>query len=355
MRTDLLDYPLPEEHIASRPATEREGARLLVVGAATLTHSSIRDWVGLVPAGALVVLNDTRVRRARVTAHKPTGGRVELLFLHRLEPDATLADEPGAEPWAVLAHANRPLAPGARLVLEGAELSVARRNSDGTAAVWVRAPGGVEALLERHGTLPLPPYLGRPADEEDGERYQTVFAREPGSAAAPTAGLHLSERMLGELRGRGVRLASLTLEVGAGTFLPVRSDDLDQHPMHEERFDIGVELAHEIASARARGAPVVAVGTTVVRALESASDAQRPGQVRACNETTRLLIQPGFRFRVVDALLTNFHAPRSTLLALVSAFIGHERCLSAYRSALDAGYRFLSYGDAMWIPERIDS
>src|SRR5688572_7038250 len=208
MRTDLLDYPLPEERIARRPAPEREGARLLVLSPQGLVHASIPDWVELVPAGALVVLNDTRVRRARVTAHKPTGGKVELLFLHPLAPDRALAGEDdAAELWAVLAHANRPLSPGARLVLDGAELSVVRRNSDGTSAVRVRAPGGVEALLERQGTLPLPPYLGRPADADDGDRYQTVFAREPGSAAAPTAGLHLSERMLNELRARGVRVA----------------------------------------------------------------------------------------------------------------------------------------------------
>jgi S-adenosylmethionine:tRNA ribosyltransferase-isomerase len=352
MRTDLLDYPLPEEQIARRPTAEREGARLLVLRANELAHRAMSDWVELVPPGALVVLNDTRVRRARLIVHKPSGGRVELLFLHALAPDSS-AD--AGELWAVLAHANRPLAPGARLVLDGAELRVARRNADGTSAVWVQAEGGVEALLEQHGALPLPPYLGRPADDADSERYQTVFARAPGSAAAPTAGLHLSERMLGALGERGVRVACLTLEVGAGTFLPVRSDDLDQHPMHSERFSIGAELVHEIAAARARGAPVVAVGTTVVRALESAHDPLCPGHVRPCADTTRLLIQPGFRFAVVDALLTNFHAPRSTLLALVSAFVGHERCLGAYRAALAAGYRFLSYGDAMWIPERIGS
>jgi S-adenosylmethionine:tRNA ribosyltransferase-isomerase len=244
--------------------------------------------------------------------------------------------------------------PGARLGHEQAELVVARRNDDGTSVVRVRAAEGVEALLEQHGALPLPPYLGRPADEQDSVRYQTVFARTPGSAAAPTAGLHLSERMLEALRERSVTVRTLTLEVGAGTFLPVRSDDLDQHPMHSERVSIGAELAEQVRVARERNSPVVAVGTTVVRALESASDPAHAALVRVCSEATRLLIQPGYRFRVVDALLTNFHAPKSTLLALVSAFVGHERCREAYREALAAGYRFLSYGDAMWLPERVE-
>jgi S-adenosylmethionine:tRNA ribosyltransferase-isomerase len=182
-----------------------------------------------------------------------------------------------------------------------------------------------------------------------------VFARAVGSAAAPTAGLHVGEQTLAALAAQGVEVGYLTLQVGAGTFLPVRCSDLNEHPMHSEEFSITPALREQIAAARARGAPVVAVGTTVVRALESASDPGCPGQVRVCRESTRLLIQPGFRFGVVDGLLTNFHAPKSTLLALVSAFVGYERCLAAYRCALGLGYRFLSYGDAMWIPRRLSA
>lgn len=355
MRTELLDYPLPEEQIARRPLAERDAARLLVVGPGEPTHARVADFAELVPQGALVVLNDTRVRRARVSVRKESGGQVELLLLDRA-PDAGRASSQGnRELWSALAHANRPLRPGARLSAHGARFEIIERTSDGTVLVAAEAEGGLEPWLERHGSVPLPPYIRRAADEDDAVRYQTVFAKALGSAAAPTAGLHLTPRTLERLAERGVSVACLTLHVGAGTFLPVRTDDLDQHPMHSEPFSVSPALRDAVASARRRGAPVVAVGTTVVRALESAADPEAPGSVRACAESTRLLIQPGYRFRVVDALLTNFHAPRSTLLALVAAFVGYERCQDAYRAALAANYRFLSYGDAMWIPERLAS
>jgi S-adenosylmethionine:tRNA ribosyltransferase-isomerase len=200
--------------------------------------------------------------------------------------------------------------------------------------------------------VPIPPYLGRLDEPEDAARYQTVFARAVGSVAAPTAGLHLSEPLIERLRARGLTLSRLTLEIGLGTFRPVEADDLDQHPMHSETLEITEELAAEVAGARRRGAPVVAIGTTVVRALEATADPERPGEVRPFRGETRLLIQPGYSFRVVDALLTNFHQPKSTLLALVGAFAGLPRVLEAYAVAVSEGYRFLSYGDAMWLPGR---
>jgi len=347
VRTDLLDYALPDAAIAQEPAQRRQDARLLVVREQGVEHSGLGEWPQLVPEGALVVLNDTRVRRARLSVRKLTGGVAELLFLSERKLSG------GVREWTALGHANRPLRPGTQLELGEARITVVGRGSGPELCLEVSGVEDTEAFLECHGALPLPPYIRRDPRPEDAERYQTVFARELGSAAAPTAGLHLTPDMLGELQRRGVRVASVTLHVGAGTFLPVRAEDLDDHPMHAESYTVSPALVCAVAEARQRDAPVVAVGTTVVRALESAADPERPGQVRAGGAETRLLIQPGFEFRVVDALLTNFHAPRSTLLALVSGFIGLERCAAAYRSALAAGYRFLSYGDAMWLPARL--
>jgi S-adenosylmethionine:tRNA ribosyltransferase-isomerase len=347
VRVELLDYALPEAAIAQRPAARREDARLLVVQRDAVEHHRFCDWVRMVPEGALVVLNDTRVRRARLRAHKSTGGNVELLFL------GARSATPETQIWSVLGHANRPLRAGTQLELGTARMTVLERSPGPEFSLEVRGVEDTDAFIERHGQLPLPPYIRRGADAEDAQRYQTVFAEHLGSAAAPTAGLHLTEVALEELRARGIVVSRVTLHVGAGTFLPVRSDDLDDHPMHAENYLVSEQLAAEVRAARLRGAPVVAVGTTVVRALESAHDEALPGQVRVGAGQTRLLIQPGYGFHVVDALLTNFHAPRSTLLALVSAFIGTGRCRSAYEAALGAGYRFLSYGDAMWLPLRL--
>jgi S-adenosylmethionine:tRNA ribosyltransferase-isomerase len=346
MRVDLLDYDLPEQAIAQRPTDDRDGARLLVVEERTVSHRRITDWVSLVPAGSLVVLNDTRVRRSRLVLEKRTGGKVEFLVL-----DVRPADD-GTEVWTALGHSNRPLRVGTRLELGPLQLTVLERGPAGEFVLSARGHGSGEDFLERHGRVPLPPYIRRAAGDDDVERYQTVFAEQLGSAAAPTAGLHLTRQMLAALADKGVDVAFTTLHVGAGTFMPVRTSDLDQHPMHAEHYEVSDELAQAVVRARQRGAPVVAVGTTVVRALESAADGES-GQVRRRSEMTRLLIQPGYRFCVVDALLTNFHAPRSTLLALVSAFASPGRLKSAYALALETGYRFLSYGDAMWLPRRL--
>ncbi|WP_437579152.1 tRNA preQ1(34) S-adenosylmethionine ribosyltransferase-isomerase QueA [Sorangium sp. So ce887] len=375
MRCELLDYELPEALIASRPPEERDGARLLLVdrgrGAGDVEHAAIRDLGRYVERGALVVVNDTKVVPARLFGKKRgTGGQVELFLLHRLDEAPAGGEDPAGGPrelaggpregaahperWRAMGRASKPIRPGAVLDLErdGALVAeVLERAEDGVLTVQLSSPAGlsVAAAIEAYGHVPLPPYLGRGDDASDRERYQTIFARVPGAVAAPTAGLHLSPGLVERLRANGVEIASVTLHVGLGTFQPVTVDDLDLHPMHAEVYSVPEATAGAVAAARKRGAPVIAIGTTVVRALETAADPARAGLVRAQSGETRLLIQPGYRFQVVDALLTNFHLPRSTLLALVFAFAGRERALLAYRAAIDAGYRFYSYGDAMLI------
>jgi len=368
VRRDLFDYELPPELIARHPAAERDGARLLVMDPSRPpAHAQVRDLDELIGSGALLVVNDTRVVPARLLGHKEgSGGKVELLLVRCLEA-ATVRrgdlDLP-AQRWRALGRASKPLRPGARVLFEGAggvtltaEIAAAGgpvQREGGVLEVLLFAPPGIplDAAIEAAGHMPLPPYLQRPDEAADRERYQTVFARVPGAVAAPTAGLHLSTALLERLRARGVALATVTLHVGLGTFQPVTAEDLDHHAMHSEVFAVPPETALAIAAARDRGAPVVAVGTTVVRALETAADPERLGHVRAAEGETRLLIQPGYRFRVVDQLLTNFHLPQSTLLALVAAFAGRERVLAGYRAAIDARYRFYSYGDAMFLRGR---
>jgi len=274
------------------------------------------------------------------------GGAVELLFLRPLAENT----------WEALGRAGSRIKTGDHFesAEAGLQLVVLETRQNGT--LVLEANGDVERALEAIGEMPLPPYMKRSAVEADASRYQTVFARHLGSAAAPTAGLHLSEGLLTRIRERGVTLGRVVLHVGLGTFRPVSAADLDQHDMHEEWYSVDAELVEQIAKTRARGGRVVAIGTTVVRALESAALASkaRGGALEAGEGSTRLLIQPGYRFQLVDALWTNFHQPRSTLLALVSAFVGRDRLLSAYAWALEHNYRFLSYGDAMWIPERLE-
>jgi S-adenosylmethionine:tRNA ribosyltransferase-isomerase len=315
---------------------------MLEIGFDGVAHRGITDLAARLPAGALVVVNDTRVMPARLLGRKETGGKAELLLVRRIAGDRW---------WAMIRTSKRVRAP-MRLGFDAGLAAVVTEppNEEGLVTVELSHPGErVDTVLERVGRVPLPPYLGREDEPSDRERYQTRFAREPGAVAAPTAGLHFSEELIATIRER-CELASITLHVGPGTFKPVKVDDLDRHPMHAEQLEVSPEAADAVASARRRGAPVVAVGTTVVRALESAADEQ--GRVVPMRGETQLLIQPGHRFRVVDALLTNFHLPGSTLLALVFAFAGRERVLAAYREAVAREYRFFSYGDAMWIPER---
>jgi S-adenosylmethionine:tRNA ribosyltransferase-isomerase len=339
MRRSDFDYVLPHELIAQQPMPARSASRLLQVTGAGVLDRRISELPGLLAPGDLLVFNDTRVIPARVFGLKPTGGRVEILVERVLDAQRFVAQ---------LGVSKKPRAGGAILV--GHErLEVLGRDDD---LFELRYDGddGVMGFLERAGRLPLPPYIEHAPDADDAERYQTVFAREPGAVAAPTAGLHFDEALLAALDAAGVQRATLTLHVGAGTFQPVRVDDLSEHRMHAERYRIDAALCAAIDATRARGGRVIAVGTTVARALESAALAQGGvGRVDPCSDETRLFITPGFGFRVVDRLLTNFHLPQSTLMMLVCAFGGYERIMAAYRHAVAQRYRFFSYGDAMLI------
>ncbi len=336
MQTSDFDYDLPQELIAQYPLPERSASRLLVLGRdGSCTDRRFRDLPGLLAAGDLLVFNETRVIRARLFARKETGGRVELLIERVIGEHAALAH----------GRASKPLRAGQKLSLDGGGRLVVVDRRDGL--VHVEAPDeAMMALLQRVGHVPLPPYIERGDEASDRERYQSVFARIPGAVAAPTASLHFDDAVLGALEDRGVRSVRLTLHVGAGTFQPVRGEDLSGHRMHQEWCEVGPAVVDAVAAARKRGGRVVAVGTTVVRALESASAG---GALRPYRGETALFIKPGYRFRTVDALITNFHLPRSTLLMLVSAAAGRAAVLEAYRHAVAAGYRFYSYGDAMLI------
>ncbi len=343
MRVDELDYPLPQHLIGRRPHPQRDGSRLLVVHPDRHEHLRFSSIVERLPRGALLIVNDTRVIPARLLGTKPTGGKVELLLVRRVPGEA--------DAWRAMGRASKALRPRQMLqfgeslradVLQGPD-------ADGLLAVRLSSDQGenVDTLIENNGQVPLPPYLERPADADDRERYQTVYAEHPGAVAAPTAGLHFTRALLDTARERGCEVLAVTLHVGPGTFRPVYSDDLADHPMHAEEIDIRPEIAVRINKARREGRAIVAVGTTVVRTLESATS--EGGELGARSGQTDLLIQPGYRFKVVDALITNFHLPRSTLLALVFALGGTERVRRAYEIAVERAYRFYSYGDAMYL------
>jgi len=336
MRRADFSYPLPQELIARYPAPERGGSRLLALdgGSGALRDLRFADLAALLAPGDLLVLNDTRVVPARLHGRKASGGACEILLERVLGPRRLLAQ----------ARASKGLRPGGTVHLPGG----ARAAVIGRRGEFYELELDRDALpyLEAHGSMPLPPYLGREAEPADRERYQTVYAGEPGAVAAPTAGLHFDEVMLARLRQAGVDIAKLTLHVGAGTFQPLRSESVETHRLHAERYRLPAETVGAIAATRARGHRVVAVGTTVVRALEAAA---LPGTLAAGEGETDIFIRPGFRFRVVDALLTNFHLPESSLLVLVAAFAGRERVLAAYHHAIAERYRFYSYGDAMFI------
>ncbi|MBI2316406.1 MAG: tRNA preQ1(34) S-adenosylmethionine ribosyltransferase-isomerase QueA [Betaproteobacteria bacterium] len=337
LKLDDFDYALPSDLIAQHPAAERASSRLLCVTGDALHDGRFSGLPRLIERGDLLVFNDTRVIKARLLGRKDTGGRVEALIERVLDAREALAQVRSS-------HAPRP---GTRLAFGGAiEAEVVARHDD-LYRLRFFGDAPLAALLERHGAVPLPPYIARPPAAEDERRYQTVYARSPGAAAAPTAGLHFDEPLLAALSAAGVESAFLTLHVGAGTFQPVRSQDLSQHRMHAERYEIPAQTAAAVAAARERGKRVIAVGTTSVRALEAS--AARHGEVVAGAAETDLFITPGYAFRVVDRLLTNFHLPKSTLLILVSAFAGLERVRAAYRHAIRERYRFFSYGDAMLV------
>jgi S-adenosylmethionine:tRNA ribosyltransferase-isomerase len=338
------DYPLPENAIAREPAARREEARLLVLDpGARIAHRTFTDFPSLLRRGDVLVLNETRVVRARLFAERESGGTAELLLLR---PRNHAAFDPHALEWLALARPGRRLRAGARLRVGGVGATIVDVLADGPRVVRFDDGVDVGALLESHGEVPLPPYVGA-GDPRRAERYQTVFARVPGSVAAPTASLHFTPEILETLRAQGAILAPLVLDVGIGTFRPMSGTTIDEHVMHAERYAIPVETARAVAAARREGRRVVAAGTTVLRALEGA--AERDGVVHAGEGETELFVTPGFRFRVVDALLTNFHLPRSTLLVLIAAFAGYEATMDAYREAIAAGYRFFSFGDAMFV------
>lgn len=369
MRVDLLDFELPEGRIAQEPPATRDGGRLLVVdpvvqGAPQLLDAMVAELAEHLPKGALLVLNDTRVIPARLLARKPeTGGKVEVFLVRKEGPGSYERPSPdGGDPivvegeiWRALGKSSKPLRFDQDLLV-GEDLVVrilGRAEDDGLLRVLLASDRPIRDAVEELGQVPLPPYIKRPASLDDNERYQTVFARKDGAVAAPTAGLHLTEALLGRLTIAGFELASVTLHVGLGTFLPVQVADLDEHPMHEELYEVSRATARAVAAAKAAGRPVIAVGTTSVRALESAARAAREQgldvPVAAGGGATRLLLQPGSELLVVDGMLTNFHLPRSTLLALVAAMVGVEGLRAAYAHAIEHGYRFYSYGDAMLV------
>lgn len=335
-----FDYPLPDALIAQTPSAERGASRLLVVDRADappLSDGRFTDILDRIPPGDLLVVNSTRVRHARLHGRRPSGGPAEVLLIHPAAEDG----------WIAMGSPGSALRPGKRITLSPeVAIETVAVHDDGTRTVRFVGMPAAEAIA-RFGALPLPPYIDRAPTSDDEVRYQTVYAEREGSVAAPTAGLHFTAELLESLQARGVKIAALDLEVGPGTFRPVEGDDVAAHPMHAEQYTIPAALARAVAECRARRGSVWAVGTTVVRALESA--AQADGTVREGSGETRLLIAPGYHFRAVDHLLTNFHLPRSTLLMLVAAFAGYDRMMTAYRHAIAAGYRFYSYGDAMLI------
>jgi len=338
-RLDPYDYRLPPDAIARTPPEHRDGGRMLHARDGAWVDAAIPDLLNMFAPGDVLVVNDTRVLNARMYGHRRTGGRVELLLL-----------EPGPGPVSAMVR------PGKK-IREGEAISLVSRDGEPTghtACVGGPAPGGARSVtlsadplqvMSDCGHVPLPPYISRPATQADETRYQTVFADEPGAVAAPTASLHLTADMIDALRARGVEVHRVTLHVGAGTFRNLRSEDLDRGVLHREWYRVPEETASAVMAARTRGSMVTAVGTTVTRTLETAAD--EDGHVRCGTGETTLFIRPGFKFQVVDRLLTNFHLPRTSLLMLVCAFGGRDHVMAGYAAAIKRGFRFYSYGDAM--------
>lgn len=338
VRVDDFDYDLPSERIAQYPAQRRDQSRLLELERAggVMRHRAFGEIIELLAPGDVLVLNDTRVIPARLIGQREGGGKAELLLLEPI----------GAGRWRALARPGRRLGEGRIVSFGGGELvaTVVGREQQGVRIVQLRHEGELLPLLERLGRPPLPPYIHRDAEDLDRERYQTIYARQPGAVAAPTAGLHFTDEVLGAIEARGVRICRITLHVGLGTFRPVQTERVEDHVMHAEQYEVGAEAAAVINARRGR---LVAVGTTVVRTLETVADSS--GRVQPGSGRSEVFIRPGYEFRAVDAMLTNFHLPRSTLLMMVAAFAGREQIMAAYREALQRGYRFYSYGDCMFI------
>ena len=342
IRTEDFDYELPQELIAYVPVERRETSRLMVLdrNAGSLLHRTFREVVTYLEPGDLIVVNDTKVIKARLLGRKAaTGGRVEILLIRSL----------GDRRWEVLVSPSRRVHAGMEIVVGGKYRCTVRERLQGAKRVVDFPDDDISTVIEDVGEVPLPPYIKRKPEELDVERYQTVYARSPGSVAAPTAGLHFSHGVIERIRERGVGIASLTLHVGPGTFLPVKVSDPRQHTLEPEYFEIDEACCASINRTRLSGGRIIAVGTTTVRALETVADREGEGKMAAMAGWTQKYILPPYRFKAVDGLITNLHLPRSTLLMLVCAFAGRELIMQAYEEAVRLRYRFFSYGDAMLI------
>ncbi len=342
MKIEELDYYLPEELIAQFPVEPRDNSRLLVVNRLTgkLSDRNFYNLCEYLSAGDVLVINDTRVISARLFFRKvSTGGKIEGLFVRQISSDE----------WEMMIKGISKLRPGAELVLEGSDVkfTFVERLSEKTVRIKLNRPVDVVEFLDRFGHVPLPPYIRREDKAEDRFRYQTIFSDIPGAVAAPTAGLHFTERLIDKIRGMGVIISNVTLHVGMGTFEPIQTEDVRKHKMHSECFSVSKESANKINHAKRKGRRIFAVGTTCVRVLESAVDVN--GNVKSCSGQTDIFIYPPYEFRVVDCMITNFHLPKTTLLAMIFAFAGRELTLRAYGHAIEQRYRFYSYGDAMLI------
>ena len=340
LRTSEYDFVLPPERIAQSPNDKRDESRLMIVDRAggTIRHGRFLDLAALIPPGDVLVLNTTRVFRARLLGTRDSGMPAEILLLRHL----------GGARWEAMVHPGGKLRPGRRVhIAPGFDVQIESTTERRTRIVALRSDVPPLEAIERHGHIPLPPYIDRPDEIIDAERYQTVYARETGSVAAPTAGLHFTPELLGALTARNVRRADVVLHVGAGTFKPVEGEDPADHVMHEEWCEVSLRAASTIAAAKSEGRHVWAVGTTTVRTLETMASSD--GTVMSGSRETRIFIRPPYRWRAVDRLITNFHLPRSTLIMLVAAFAGYELTMEAYQVAIREGYRFFSYGDAMCV------
>lgn len=338
MRTTDFDFYLPDELIAQFPTPERSASRLLRLDGKSgqLSDYGFRNLPEFLQPNDLLILNDTRVIKARLTGEKASGGKIEIMVERLLDTHRLLAQ----------IRASRSPKPGSLIRIADAFDAEVMTRQDDLFLLEIRSPTPAIELIDQYGSLPLPPYISHKADGHDEERYQTVFAREPGAVAAPTAGLHFDDAMMDRLQAAGIAIAYVTLHVGAGTFQPVRVDNIHEHKMHSELYSVTQATVDAIQHAQAKGGKVTAVGTTALRALESAA---RSGELQGGSGETDIFITPGYRFQVVERLLTNFHLPKSTLLMLVSAFAGTENIKNAYQHAIEAKYRFFSYGDAMLI------
>jgi S-adenosylmethionine:tRNA ribosyltransferase-isomerase len=341
MHINEFDYDFPEELIAFRPTEERSSSRLLCLdgNSGKIGHGVFKDLLNLLTPNDLLVFNDTKVIPARLYGRKPTGGQVEILITQILDKNHAQA----------LIRSNKPIKPPTKISFEkNITANVVEKNADLFTLQFTKTHS-MDEILQTIGRMPLPPYINRVDEKEDYTRYQTIYAKHQGAIAAPTAGLHFDDALLTTLKQQGIQMAYVTLHIGIGTFQPLRVETIETHQMHEEKVEVSEETVKKIQATKARGGRIIAVGTTTVRSLETAA---KSGNLIPFTGKTSIFIYPGFEFQVVDALITNLHLPRSTLLMLVCAFAGHETILNAYREAVQQRYRFFSYGDAMFITRR---